>query len=174
MKHLIAAFVLTAAAHGGQPGPTSVLKPLEYFAGSWIGEEAASFGKGQGERQYRFILQGRYLISQNTSRFPPQGGRAEQVHEDWSVFSYDAARKAFVVRQFNSEGFVNILVMEPGSVVPRKMRFVGESSENAPKGTEVVLEYEVVNDGEFAERFEVRFPGQKPIEIRNRWRRVQR
>ena len=91
------------------------------------------------------------------------------------MFSYDTARKTYVVRQFNSEGFVNTLVMDPSSEPPRKLRFVAERTENAPPGTEAVLEYDIVGEGEFLERFEVRFPGSPaPIEIRNRWRRSGR
>jgi hypothetical protein len=93
------------------------------------------------------------------------------VHEDWTIFGYDSARRTGVVRQFNSEGFVNTLVMDGTSVVPRKMRFVGESSENAPPGTAVVLEYEIVSHQEFAERFKVGFPGRpEALVISNRWR----
>ena len=172
MKLTLAALVMLAAVQG-QPPVSETWKPFEYFVGSWIGEETASFGKGKGERSYRLILQGRYLISENASRFPPQGNRAAQAHDDWTVFSYDMARKTYVIRQFNSEGFVNTLVMDRSSEIPRKMRFVAEHTENAPPGTKAVLEYEIVGEREFVERFDVRFPGRDaPMEIRNRWRRA--
>jgi hypothetical protein len=150
--------------------------PFEYFVGSWTGDESASFGSGRGERTYRFVLQGRYLLSQNVSRFPPQASRPKgETHEDWTIFSYDTARKTYVVRQFNSEGFVNQFVLEAGASIPRQMRFVGESSENAPPGTRVVLEYEIAGEDEFVESFEVTFPGaERPTTIRNRWRRSSR
>jgi hypothetical protein len=174
MKLGLATLVMIVTVQGHSP-VSEVWKPLEYFVGSWTGEEVATFGKGRGERTYRFVLQGHYLLSENASRFPPEGDRAAQAHDDWTVFSYDSARKTYVVRQFNSEGFVNTLVMDGASEVPRRMRFVAERTENAPPGTQVVLEYEIVGEREFAERFEVRFPGREsPVVIRNRWRRADR
>jgi hypothetical protein len=159
-----------------QAPPPELWAPFAYFVGSWNGEESASFGSGRGERTYSLLLNGRYLLSQNVSRFPRQPSRPEgETHEDWTIFSYDTRRKTYVLRQFNSEGFVNQLVMEEGASIPRKMRFVGESAENAPPGTRVVLEYEVVGEDEFLESFEVAFPGGgRPTTIRNRWRRSSR
>ena len=34
------------------------------------------------------------------------------MHEHWSFFSYDRARKALVLRQFHQEGFVNQYVLD--------------------------------------------------------------
>lgn len=176
MKLAIAAIAMIVVVPPSVQLPGSeVWKPFDYFVGSWTGEESASFGKGKGERSYRFILQGHYLLSENASRFPAQGARAGEAHDDWTVFSYDTARKTYVARQFNSEGFINTLVMDRSSSVPRKMRFVAERSENAPSGTSVVLEFEIAGEDEFVEHFEVRFPGRdEPMEIRNRWRRTRR
>jgi hypothetical protein len=173
LEHALIAALLISGAQAAPAAEAAGVAALGYFVGSWTGEENASFGSGQGERRYRFILDGAYLISENRSRFPPQGNRTrEERHEDWTIFSYDKARATYVVRQFNSEGFVNTLAMDPASAAPRRMRFVGESSENAPPGTQVTLEYERVSENEFVERFEVRFPGSsEPLEIRNRWRR---
>jgi hypothetical protein len=84
----------------GLEGFSGAWTPFEYFIGSWTGEESASFGAGRGERVYRFILQGRYLISQNVSRFPPQESRPQgETHEDWTIFSYDSVRKTYIIRQ---------------------------------------------------------------------------
>lgn len=175
MRVVFTLCLATLAARAPLAGQTQdAMKPLEYFVGSWTGEESASFGRGKGERTYRFILQGRYLISQNVSRFPPRESRPRgETHEDWTIFSYDAGRQTYIVRQFNSEGFVNHFALDAASSVPRMMRFVGESSENAPPGTRVTLEYEIVSENEFVERFDVAFPGAaQPMTIRNRWRRV--
>lgn len=49
------------------------LTPLAFFLGEWRGEEQGAFGTGHGERTYRPILKGRYLLAENRSTFPPQG-----------------------------------------------------------------------------------------------------
>jgi hypothetical protein len=175
MKLVTAVFVVVAVVQNSQPSSAQIWKPFEFLVGSWKGDESATFGQGTGERRYRFILQDRYLISENASRFPARADRPAEAHDDWTIFSYDTARRTYVIRQFNSEGFVNTLVMDPASEVPRKMRFVAETTENAPEGTRVVLEFEVLGEDEFVERFEVRFPGSAaPMAIGNRWRRTSR
>lgn len=167
---LAVAVVLPAA----QPEPTErTLEPLAFLVGEWRGEEDARFGRGEGEREYRFILNERYLLSQNLSRFEPQEDLPEgDRHEDWTFFSYDDNRETFVVRQFNSEGFVNRFVLDPSSTVPETMVFVSEASENAPPGLRARLTYEKVSDDELQETFELAMPGEDfSVVTRNRWTR---
>ena len=99
----------TALPAGGQPGgETDRWAEFEYFVGAWTGDESATFGDGRGERTYELVLQDRYLSVGNRSVFPPQDGLpGGDDHGDWSVFSYDTGRDTYVLRQFNSEGFVN-------------------------------------------------------------------
>ena len=148
-------------------------QPFQFFAGEWRGEESASFGDGRGERTYEFIVQGRFLLGQNHSVFPPQDGLPDgDIHDDWTVFSYDSARETFVLRQFNSEGFVNTFVLQDPSTLPDRMVFVLVASENA-SGARGSLTYARQRDDTFEEVFELTMPGvDSPITIRNRWRRA--
>jgi len=152
------------------------LEPLAFLVGEWRGLEEARFGKGAGEREYRFILNGRYLLSQNASAFEPQEGLPEgDRHEDWTIFSYDQGRHTVVIRQFNSEGFVNRFVLDASSEMPTKMVFLSEASENSPPGLRARLTYEKVSDDELHETFELAMPGEDfGVLVRNRWTRVSR
>jgi hypothetical protein len=97
----------------------------------------------------------------------PDGDR----HDDWALFSYDRARDTIVLRQFNSEGFVNVFAMAPVNDASRLV-FVLESSENGPAGLSGSLTYEFVSADEFVERFELSTPDvPEMVRIRNRWRR---
>lgn len=45
-------------------------------------------------------------------RKPTEKNPKGEVHEDFGIFSYDQARKTFVMRGFYVEGFVNTYVMD--------------------------------------------------------------
>src|SRR5499426_4737831 len=85
-----------------------VWEPLKYFVGSWEGTAKGQPGNGKVEREYQFVLNGKYLQAKNKSTYLPQEKNPKgEVHEDWGLFSYDSARKKLVFRQFHGEGFVN-------------------------------------------------------------------
>lgn len=177
MQSVAIAFVTILASGLTQASPPETdhpLEPLAFLVGKWSGNEDASFGKGVGEREYRFIMNGRYLLSQNVSKYAPQEDLPEgDRHEDWTLFSYDRNRQTFVVRQFNSEGFVNRFVLDRSSVIPTKMVFVSEASENSPPGLRARLTYEKAGDDELHETFELAMPGEDfSVIIRNHWRRT--
>ncbi len=145
---------------------------FEFFSGEWTGMESATFGEGRGERTYELVLQGAYLLSRNRSVFAPQEGLPDgDVHDDWSVFSFDTDRDTYVLRQFNSEGFVNTFVLDPSSSLPEQLIFVLEESENA-RGTRATLTLTRVDADSFDEVFDLTLPGRtESITIRSRWTR---
>ena len=171
--------ILTAVSWSGplaaqEPDTSAQVAALDFFVGSWTGQESASIGTGQGERTYELVLQGTYLLGRNRSLFVPQEGLPEgDDHEDWTWFSYDAERGTYVVRQFNSEGYVNRFVMEEGSTVPDRMAFVMEAAENARGGTGR-LTYRIVDPNTFEETFEFAWPdSDQRFTVSNRWTRVE-
>lgn len=164
--------ITLAVATAEQIADEDTWREFEYFVGSWTGAESASFGDGRGERSYELILQDRYLLGRNHSVFQPQDGLPDgDVHDDWSVFSYDAERGTYIVRQFNSEGFVNTFALRDASTLPQRMVFVLEATENA-SGARGSLTYERRGADAFDEVFEVTLPGAtEGLVIRNRWTR---
>ena len=137
-----------------------------------MGEESGSFGQGKGTRTYRRILQDRYLLSDNRSVFEPQPGLPDgNEHSDWTIFSYDSARGLIVIRQFNSEGFVNRFVQEE-QPTGEPLVFVSEASENAPEGLRARLTLDIVSETEIKETFELANPDQElRVVLRNHWRK---
>ena len=171
--------ILTAVSWSGllaaqEPDTSAQVAALDFFVGSWSGEESASIGTGQGERTYEIVLQGTYLLGRNRSLFVPQEGLPDgDDHEDWTWFSYDDERGTYVVRQFNSEGYVNRFVMEEGSTVPDRMTFVLEAAENA-RGGKGRLTFRIIDDDTFEETFEFAWPdSDQRFTVSNRWTRVE-
>src|SRR5215470_10926634 len=115
-------------------------------------------GNGKVEREYQFVLNGKYLQAKNKSTYPPQEKNPKgEVHEDWSMFSYDSARKKVILRQFHVEGFANQYVLESES--REQIVFVPEAIENIPAGWRARESYRVIGPDEFIERFELAEPG---------------
>ena len=173
---LIATATLSAARQTGPPeqswGESESWAAFEFFAGAWTGDESATFGEGRGERTYELVLQDAYLLGRNRSVFPPHEGLPEgDVHDDWTMLSFDRDRDTYVLRQFNSEGFVNTFVLDPASSPPEHLIFVLEESENA-RGTRATLTLTRVDADSFDEVFDLTLPGRtESITIRSRWTR---
>ena len=153
--------------------PDSPFAPLAFLIGRWQGEEEAVFGRGRGTREYRLVLGGTYLLSDNEADYPAQDGLPKaQHHQDWTIFSFDRAAKRLALRQLNSEGFLNYLVLDPASRIPDHLVFVSEHTENAPPGMRVRLTLSRVSADELAETFELAEPGGDfQFYVRTRWTR---
>ena len=148
-------------------------EPFHYFIGSWEGKNTGKAGVGKGDRVYEFIMNGKYLYVKNKAVFDPQEKNPTgEVHEDWSFFSYDRNHKKFVMRQFNSEGFVNQFVLDSLSTNGKIFVFNTESSENSPPGLRARITLLIKNSDEFIEKFELAPPGKDFIIcIENIWNR---
>ena len=82
--------------------------PFKSFIGEWTGQGGGEPGKGNYERSYKFILNGKFIEVHNKSTFEPTASNAKgEVHEDLGYISYDRSKKTFRLRQFHIEGFVN-------------------------------------------------------------------
>jgi len=142
-----------------------VWAPFKFFVGSWKGTSEGCSGKSKTERDYRFMLNGKFLQARNKSTFAPQTKNPKgEVHEDIGFFSYDSNRKKFVLRQFHVEGFVNQYVLQNLAEDGKTMVFVTESIENIPSGWRAKETYKVLDDNEFTEVFELAAP-RKDFEV---------
>jgi hypothetical protein len=168
--------VLAAALISSPPEPASVdFRQLSTFVGTWKGQESGVPGEGMGDRTCRLVLGDNFLLCENTSTYPPQEKNPKgEVHQDWTIFSYDRGRARFVARQFNIETFVNQLVMDLEASGENRWVFVSESSESTPEGTRVRLTYLFQGNDRFEELFEVAWPGKElEVYVRNRWARAK-
>lgn len=142
-----------------------VWKPLNFFVGSWEGTGKGQPGNSKIERQYQYVLNGKFLQSRNKSVYPAQQANPKgEVHEDWGLLSYDRTRGQFVLRQFHVEGFVIHYVFDREPSDGKMMRFLSESIENIGAGWRARETYRIVNADEFSETFELAAPG-KDFEV---------
>lgn len=138
----------------------SLWLPFKIFIGRWIGDSNGEPGNGKYERSYEAIFNNKYIEIKNKSIYPPSSNHPKgEVHEDRGFISYDKGRKTFVLRQFHIEGFVNQYKIESISQDGKTIVFVSESIENIPAGYRAKETYQVVNENEFAETFEIAEPG---------------
>jgi hypothetical protein len=156
-----------------QTAPQQKADPWEHLrvlVGNWRGESEGQPGKGSVARSYSFVLNGQFLQERNVSTYPPQEKNPKgEVHEHWTMFSHDRARKVSVMRQFHTEGFVNQYVLPLDYATKSGFVFESEGFENLPAGWKARERYEIVSVDEFTETFELAPPGQ-PFEVYSRTR----
>jgi hypothetical protein len=176
----ILAVVVVATAYtttdAGQAKPES-FAPLRFLEGTWRGTGTGQPGISTVEREYRFELNGRFLVARNKSTYAPQEKNPKgEVHEDVAYISFDSGRRRFVMRQFHVEGFVNQYVAESVEAPSRPARivFVSESIENIPSGWRARETYAITGDDQFTEVFELAEPGKEfSVYSENRLRRIR-
>ncbi len=176
MKNLLPVILLLPLVSAGQPDQkkeTDVWKPLRYFVGKWEGTGGGKYGPSTLQREYKFILQDKFLYVKNRSVSPPKENLPQgEVHEDWGFYSFDTGRKRFVLRQFHVEGFVNHFIAELASEPDKLSAFVTESIENLPPGWRARETYNIIDINEFVEVFELAKPGEDfEVCIQNRMKR---
>ena len=160
LKSIFAVLFLSASVAAQAPTKVDTWKPLRYFVGVWNGTGKGEAGNAAVEREYKFALGNKFIQASHRSIYDlkvknPTGS----VHEDLGFFSYDKARKQFVFRQFNSEGFTVQFVVTSISDDGKTIVLASENNENIPKDMRLRVTYWVVSDSEFAETYEGAEPG---------------
>ena len=172
---LLLIFFVTIGINAQEQETENKWEPFEYFIGSWQGHETGVAGIGKGARTYEKIMNGTYLYFRNTSTFEPQEKNPKgEKHEDQTYFSYDEINNNYVIRQFNSEGYINKFVLDSLSADNKYFVFVSESSENAPPDLRARIIYSIQNENEFIETFELAFPKKDfQLFLKNYWKRLE-
>lgn len=136
--------------------------PFTFFLGTWKGEGHGRPGVSQLEREYRLILNDRYIQVRHKSVYAPQEKNPKgETHEDMGILSYDRGRKVYVFRQFHVEGFVNQYRVEGVTEGGKVLVFITESIENIPPGWRARETYKILGADEFVEVFELAAPGKE-------------
>ena len=158
---LLFLILLPATVGGQQASATDPLESLAFMIGRWEGTSEGKPGTAKVQREYKRVLNSRFIQARNRSEYPPQEKNPKgEVHEDEGWFSFDQARKRIVFRQFHAEGFVNQYVQDADSAPPRLV-FTTEAIENIPAGWRARETYIVHGPDEFEEVFELAGPGQE-------------
>jgi hypothetical protein len=131
MKHIrfCALFGLQLGMLAAQSPAVDVWNPIRFLVGNWQGKVTGQPGDGTSLREYKFVLNGRFLEVRDKSTYSPQAKNPKgEIHEDWGMISWDRNRMVHVLRQFHAEGFVNQYTGEP--MHDAALRFTSESIEN--------------------------------------------
>jgi len=165
--------LFTAPATQSQATSGDKWAPLRFLLGEWEGTANGQPGHGTVRREYRLVLRDQFIEVRNKSTYPPQERNPKgEVHEDIGYISYDRSRKAFVLRQFHVEGFVNTYVAPNGSLQP--LVFTSEAIENIPLGWRARETYTNERHNEIVETFELAEPGKEfTIYTRNQFKKVR-
>ena len=159
-KILLILFLIPAALQAQMTKQDSLWLPFRSMIGTWTGTSEGMPGTGTYERSYQIVLNKKFIEVRNKSTYPPSKNHPKgEVHEDHGYISYDRSRKAFILRQFHIEGFVNQYKIESISADKKTIVFISESIENIPAGFRARETYQIINDNEFTETFEMAEPG---------------
>ena len=162
---VLAIFFLPSILFAQTGKQDSIWSPFNYFVGKWDGLGVVEGTNGKYERSYQFIFNRRFIEVKNKSTFPPtEKSLKGEVHEDLGYISYDKRRKTFILRQFHIEGFVNQYKLDSISKDGKTIVFTTEAIENIPNGWTAKETYQLINDNEFTETFELAEPN-KPFEV---------
>lgn len=163
MKAILALLIISPVLSFGQlTKQDSVWLPFKNMIGKWSGTSEGQPGKGKYERSYEIVLNNKFIEVKNKSTYPPSTNNPKgEVHEDKGFISYDKARKTFVLRQFHIEGFVNQYKIESISPDGKTIVFISEAIENIPTGYRAKETYQIINENEFTETFELAESGKE-------------
>lgn len=162
MRHAALVVALLPVIVGAVQSPApDVWAPIRFLEGVWEGQGDGMSGISSVTQQYQFVLGANFLKMTTTAVFKPQEKNAKgETHEDVGYISYDRSRKAFVLRGFYVEGFVNQYVgtlSEDGATVT----FESESVENAPAGTRARVVFVKTDPNQIDQSFHVAWPGKE-------------
>jgi hypothetical protein len=160
--------LVTVSADSPKPDPWA---PVRFLVGRWEGTTQGEPGRGAVARSYEFVLGNRFIHERNTSTYPPQEKNEKgEVHEH---FSHDRIRKALVLRQFHTEGFVNQYVRNEAAGSQTQIVFESEAFENLDSKWRAREVYDILGPDEFTETFQLAEPG-KPYQTysKNHFNRV--
>lgn len=157
MTALLLALALLAADSSQSNDPWERVRFLE---GEWTGTAEGEPGLGTVHRTYQFVLNHRFLHERNVSAYAPRAeGQTGELHEHWSMISYDRQRQRLVLRQFHQEGFVNQYVLDEEASADGRLDFVSEALENLDNRWRALETYEAASENAFTETFELAPPG---------------
>ncbi|MGH8284785.1 MAG: hypothetical protein ACRETT_03355 [Steroidobacteraceae bacterium] len=162
------------ATSSGVAQPPVRLGALQWLAGDWRGVGEGEPGTSASERHAEVFLGGRYLRIAGRSVYPKQERNPNgEIHAQLDMWSYDNARDALVLRQFDNLGFVSTYVLDKTASSNDRLVLVAEHLENVPRGWRARYTFTFKPPNEYHETLELDADGKgfKPY-VSNRFLRV--
>lgn len=150
------------------------LAEMRWLIGDWTGKGEGEPGISTSKRHAEAILGNRYLRVNGRSEYPKQERNPKgEVHAEMDMWSYDRARKAIVLRQFDTLGFVSTYVLDRAASTPDRWVLNAEHLENVPQGWRARYTFTRKSATEYEEMLELDGDGKgfRPY-VTNRFLRV--
>lgn len=130
----VCALICAATAVAAEPAKDG-LAELRWMEGDWRGIGEGDPGTSGSERHVDSYLGNKYIRATGLSVYPKQEKNPKgEVHSQLNLWSFDRARGAIVMREFDTLGFVCTYVLDKAASAPDRWVVVAESLENVPKG----------------------------------------
>jgi hypothetical protein len=125
---------LSSASVGAAEPAKDGLAEFRWMEGEWRGIGEGDPGTSASERHVDLYLGNKYLRATGRSVYPKQENNPKgEVHSQLNLWSFDRARSAVVMREFDTLGFVCTYVLDKAASAPDRWVLVAESLENVPK-----------------------------------------
>ena len=130
----VCVFLSATAANAAEPVKDG-LAELRWMVGEWHGVGDGDPGTSGSERHIESYLDNKFIRATGRSIYPKQEKNPKgEVHAQLNLWSFDRARSALVMREFDTLGFVGTYVLDKSASAPDHWVLVAESLENVPKG----------------------------------------
>ncbi|HSG90358.1 MAG TPA: hypothetical protein VLA56_14180 [Pseudomonadales bacterium] len=131
---ILALPVLLALASTAPAADLSLWRALDWFEGTWRGEERASLGEGAGQRCTTDLFGGRFQFSWSRTEIAAGSRHMGGTWERWQIVSRDPDTGLIVLEQFDSSGYRSRFELDAAQSSADRFSFVatelgGESGE---------------------------------------------
>ena len=105
IKLIVIALLLLASVGTAQtPTRPDNWEPLRSLVGIWEGTGSGQPGVSKVQREYRLVLNDKFLHVQNKSTYDPQPKIPKgEVHQDWGMMSFDKPGRVLCSGNFTSK-----------------------------------------------------------------------
>lgn len=169
-----ALIVLLAAACLSAPAGADLAlwRALDWFQGSWRGDEKSMIGEGVGTRCATRLFGGRFHFTRSRTEISPEGNRPGGVWERWQIIARHPDTGRITLDQFDSSGYRRLFELDAAASRPDRYVFVASDPASAAE-REGRLTLQVRRGERFEERLELGMAGE-PLRVvsTHRWSRI--
>lgn len=134
-------------------------RALDWFHGSWRGEEKSMIGEGVGTRCATRLFDGRFHFMRSRTEIAPEGNRPGGTWERWQIIARDPDTGRITLDQFDSSGYRRLFELDAAASRPDRFVFRARGPMAAGADGEGRLTLQVRRGERFEERLELGMAG---------------
>lgn len=166
-------FALAPNLAWASPSSSDRLSAIAWLVGEWSGVGEGHPGTSATSRHAARVQNDHFIRVEGRSVYPRQERNAAgEIHSSVDYWSFDRQRGLFVLRQFDSLGFVSTYVQDRAASSGERLVLVSEHLENVPAGWRGRYSYEHEAPDEYRELFELDSGNGYERYVSNRFLRV--